>query len=210
MYNVNRFQVEIILKRCKPEQLMQLYKIAAFKTTNEFLMHIAKKKGKLAKGGVPDMNATAKTILQDWTSGRIPFFTVPPVKKNVHVSAQIVPSWGKEFDLENLLQQEQSIISSLPSMTDVDTLEMVPGTSSVAAGFYDDKAMEDDDEEEEGEDEMEDEDEEDDFNDETASVMSDISDLNSREMPEVKVRNATAIILFMLSTAKEDKQTEIV
>jgi nuclear GTP-binding protein len=41
--------VEVILKRCKIEQLMQIYSIPAFANVNQFLMHIAHKKGKLVK-----------------------------------------------------------------------------------------------------------------------------------------------------------------
>jgi nuclear GTP-binding protein len=41
--------VEAILKRCKKEQLLESYKIPNFKDTPEFLLHIAQKRGKLAK-----------------------------------------------------------------------------------------------------------------------------------------------------------------
>jgi hypothetical protein len=44
----------------------------------EFLAHVAHKVGKLKKGGVPDYRAAAVTVLRDWQSGKIKFFTLPP------------------------------------------------------------------------------------------------------------------------------------
>eukprot|EP01114_Cavostelium_apophysatum_P014136 TRINITY_DN3586_c0_g1_i1.p1 TRINITY_DN3586_c0_g1~~TRINITY_DN3586_c0_g1_i1.p1 ORF type:complete len:602 (-),score=241.89 TRINITY_DN3586_c0_g1_i1:30-1835(-) len=105
--------VETIIKRAKPEQMMEIYKVAKFSTTTEFLLHIANKRGKLGKGGVADLKAAARSVLQDWNAGKIPFFTVPPKLKNVHISSAIVSSWGKEFDIDSILQQEQSDLSKI-------------------------------------------------------------------------------------------------
>jgi nuclear GTP-binding protein len=38
---------------------------------------VAIKKGKLKKGGEPDVDATAKLILFDWQRGDIPFYNLP-------------------------------------------------------------------------------------------------------------------------------------
>lgn len=38
---------------------------------------MAIKKGKLKKGGEPDVDATAKIILIDWQRGEIPFYHLP-------------------------------------------------------------------------------------------------------------------------------------
>jgi len=133
--------VEVILKRCKKDQLIKIYKIANFENINEFLIHIAQKRGKLGKGGVADQQAAARTVLQDWNGGKIPFYTVPPEVKNVHVAAQIVSSWGQAFDIENIMDQEKTILSSLPSNHD-GFMSMAPGTSSVDVEYLDEQAME--------------------------------------------------------------------
>jgi len=39
---------------------------------------LAKMKGRLLKGGEPDVDGVAKIILTDWVRGRIPFFVPPP------------------------------------------------------------------------------------------------------------------------------------
>jgi ribosome biogenesis GTPase A len=38
---------------------------------------VAIKKGKLRKGGEPDVDATAKIILVNWQKGEIPYFHLP-------------------------------------------------------------------------------------------------------------------------------------
>ncbi|KAI0778949.1 NGP1NT-domain-containing protein [Trametes elegans] len=43
-----------------------------------FLDKLARMKGRLLKGGEPDLEAVAKILLSDWTRGRIPFFVPPP------------------------------------------------------------------------------------------------------------------------------------
>ena len=43
------------------------YSIADYKDTNSFLSLLARRLGKLKKGGVPDVDKAARTVLQDWT-----------------------------------------------------------------------------------------------------------------------------------------------
>ena len=50
---------------------MLQYKIAEFADANEFLAHVARKIGALKRGAQPDLNAAARKVLQDWTSGRL-------------------------------------------------------------------------------------------------------------------------------------------
>lgn len=39
---------------------------------------VAKKSGKLLKGGEPDITTVAKMVLNDYQRGKIPFFVCPP------------------------------------------------------------------------------------------------------------------------------------
>jgi nuclear GTP-binding protein len=39
-------------------------------------------KGRLLKGGEPDLDAVAKIVLSDWVRGRIPFFVPPPERSD--------------------------------------------------------------------------------------------------------------------------------
>jgi len=96
---------------------MLLYKIATFNDVNEFLVNIAKTRGKLGKGGVPNYKAAARLVLQDWNCGKIPFYTLPPQDQTFHVATTIATSWAKEFDIDNIAQVEKvNVILTLPTI----------------------------------------------------------------------------------------------
>lgn len=69
--------VEDVLKRIRREYLVKSYGITEFSNHIEFLEQLAKKFGKLLKGAEPDINTTAKMVLNDWQRGKLPFY-VPP------------------------------------------------------------------------------------------------------------------------------------
>jgi nuclear GTP-binding protein len=97
--------VAAILKRCKREQLMQLYALPFFETPEMFLVLVAKKKGRIGKGGVPDLESAARCVLQDWNAGRIPYYCMPPAPvegESCHIDASMVQGWAKEFDLDSV------------------------------------------------------------------------------------------------------------
>lgn len=62
-----------ILKRVSRQQIMELYNMQEFSTPDEFFAMKAAKMGKYRKGGVPDAVAAARSILEDWNSGKIRF-----------------------------------------------------------------------------------------------------------------------------------------
>ncbi|GLE05375.1 hypothetical protein PINS_up014388 [Pythium insidiosum] len=99
--------VQVILSRCEPAQLVQLYGLdparAVFQDVIEFLVLVAQAKGKLGKGGVPDRHAAARIILQDWNRGKIPFFTPPPDQKHTILDSQVLTSFSDEFDVDGVL-----------------------------------------------------------------------------------------------------------
>ncbi|KAK4056215.1 nuclear GTP-binding protein nug1 [Microbotryomycetes sp. JL221] len=71
--------VELIMQRCKKEHLQMLYNIPSFEdTVVGFLLQVARSKGRLRKGGVPDIEGTARSVVRDWVAGRIPYYTSPP------------------------------------------------------------------------------------------------------------------------------------
>lgn len=51
------------------------------------LSAIAKKSGKLLKGGEPDQESAAKMVLNDWIRGKIPYFAHPPEKPGADATA---------------------------------------------------------------------------------------------------------------------------
>ncbi|KAG5294767.1 GTP-binding protein [Histoplasma ohiense] len=87
--------------------------------TNDFLIQVARKRGRLGKGGVPNINSAAMTVINDWRDGRIQGWLEAPVIPGAtsfptasgpgNVAAvsstdtkQIVKEWAEEFKLEGL------------------------------------------------------------------------------------------------------------
>ena len=48
--------------------MLEYYCIPEYDDVQEFLSHLAKKMGKLKKGGIPDLEAAAKAVLRDWNT----------------------------------------------------------------------------------------------------------------------------------------------
>ncbi|KXJ13499.1 guanine nucleotide-binding protein-like 3 homolog [Exaiptasia diaphana] len=126
--------VEAILRRCSKKQVMEKYCVPDYKDVNEFLTHLGKRLGKLKKGGVPDISAAGKMVLQDWNSGKIQFYTHPPEIHTMptHISAEVVSEWSKEFDLTSLQKDEENELHGLGSpMEDAMILEPSKPTDSL-------------------------------------------------------------------------------
>lgn len=123
--------VSLLLKRLSssPElqqKLLDVYDLPPLMTTDgdattDFLVQVARKRGRLGRGGIPNLPAAAMTVVTDWRDGRIQGWAVPPklpapdsVKGAVtNYGAQadgplmadqkeIVTEWAKEFKLEGL------------------------------------------------------------------------------------------------------------
>jgi nuclear GTP-binding protein len=71
--------VDALLNRIEHDQLLKYYRIAKFKTTEQFLASVARKKGQLSAGGVPNIDETARQVIRDYLNGKLTFFTQPPV-----------------------------------------------------------------------------------------------------------------------------------
>lgn len=86
--------------------------------TRQFLIHIARTRGRLGRGGVPNLDSSAMAVLSDWRDGRLLGWTLPKSsresladepksifkKESARVEeTSIVSEWSKEFDLDGLL-----------------------------------------------------------------------------------------------------------
>lgn len=128
--------VQVLLEQCDPEQLSRVYKLhsrdhnkAVFtKNSHEFLHLVAKMSGKLGKGGVPDRQAAAKMVLQDWNRGKIPFYVQPPVSltgidpKDMLLETTVVSTMSEEFDIDAILNPRVVFLSE--SEKDVKDVSM--------------------------------------------------------------------------------------
>ncbi|KAI9066532.1 NGP1NT-domain-containing protein [Trametes sanguinea] len=78
--------IPALMERVKPIYLSRTYGVELPDPSDPsrgwdpetFLDKLARMKGRLLKGGEPDLEAVAKIMLSDWVRGRIPFFVPPP------------------------------------------------------------------------------------------------------------------------------------
>ena len=128
--------VTLLLRRlsASPElvtKLMDVYDLPPLVTaangdpTTDFLVQVARKRGRLGRGGIPNLAAAAMTVITDWRDGRIQGWVdapVLPVAADAAAAAkaageaaekggpappmadqkEIVTEWAKEFKLEGL------------------------------------------------------------------------------------------------------------
>jgi len=71
-----------VLARVKEEHIKRQYQIPSWENSLDFLEKMAKKTGKLLKGGDPDTVAVGKMVLNDWQRGKLPYFSYPPTDGN--------------------------------------------------------------------------------------------------------------------------------
>lgn len=70
--------IAAVLKKTKPQHIQRTYDVGGFETATEFLELLARKGGRLLKGGEADVDGAAKMVLNDFVRGKIPWFTPPP------------------------------------------------------------------------------------------------------------------------------------
>lgn len=78
--------VEAVLRRTQSKHIERTYEIKFSEYENdpvEFLSILARKGGRLLKGGEADVDGVAKMVLNDFLRGKLPWFTPPPKKEGV-------------------------------------------------------------------------------------------------------------------------------
>ncbi|MCJ1390625.1 GTPase required for pre-60S ribosomal subunit nuclear export and maturation [Xylographa bjoerkii] len=71
--------IAAVLNKTKPQHIERTYDIRGYNTPTEFLELLARKGGRLLRGGEADVDGVAKMVLNDFLRGKIPWFTPPPV-----------------------------------------------------------------------------------------------------------------------------------
>lgn len=74
--------------------------------TVNFLVQVARERGRLGKGGVPNLNGAAMRVLSDWRDGRVQGWVDAPVEEQSGEVKTVVKEWAKEFKLEGLWGEE--------------------------------------------------------------------------------------------------------
>ncbi|KAG0654539.1 nuclear GTP-binding protein nug1 [Monosporozyma unispora] len=102
--------------------------------TKHFLIHVARKRGRLGKGGIPNLASAGLSVLNDWRDGKFLGWVLPKASKvssedstsasNSTIASgatgapakteqtTIVTEWAKEFDLDDLFGNLDKAISN--------------------------------------------------------------------------------------------------
>lgn len=76
--------VNTVLQIVKHKDVVATYGVHEWRDVIDFLEQLAKLRGKLVSGGLPDTEAAARMVLYDWQRGRLPWFNAPPFESNKH------------------------------------------------------------------------------------------------------------------------------
>ena len=101
-----------------------------------------------SQGGLPDITGSAKSVIRDWTAGRIPYYTVPPplptaaplsndtpMDTPVETSDAIVGSFAPEFDLDALFKSaDEEALDGLKGVKESKGVAMKKGGLGVPEG----------------------------------------------------------------------------
>lgn len=97
------------------EKLLAVYALPPLMTagkdqTTDFLVQVARKRGRLGRGGVPNLHAAAQTVVGDWRDGRIQGWVEAPVlavEKDGDAAAAVLPAAVKDgAELERMADQK--------------------------------------------------------------------------------------------------------
>jgi nuclear GTP-binding protein len=100
-----------LLKRVRPEYIQRTYELDHWEDSVDFLTQLAKRTGKLVKGGEADLGSVAKMVLNDWLRGKIPYFCPPPEGDK--------PGGESLFEGEEDVPVYNSIDPSLPNVEQI-------------------------------------------------------------------------------------------
>ncbi|KAF8428173.1 nucleolar GTP-binding protein 2 [Tirmania nivea] len=70
--------IPAVLNKCKRSHVERTYEVKGWTNSIEFLELLARKGGRLLKGGEPDLDGVAKMVLNDFMRGKVPWFTPCP------------------------------------------------------------------------------------------------------------------------------------
>ncbi|KAH0489323.1 hypothetical protein TgHK011_009756 [Trichoderma gracile] len=70
--------IDALLSRVKQHHMEKTYDVKGWKNATELLELLARKAGRLLRGGEPDLDGVAKMMLNDFMRGRIPWYTPAP------------------------------------------------------------------------------------------------------------------------------------
>ncbi|RGP72784.1 nucleolar gtp-binding 2 [Fusarium sporotrichioides] len=100
--------IQPLLNRVKQHHMEKTYELKGWTNSTEFLELLARKAGRLLRGGEPDLDGVAKMVLNDFMRGKIPWFTPPP-KSEGEADTKVGNREGKLGEMPRKRKQEETV-----------------------------------------------------------------------------------------------------
>ncbi|KAK1757344.1 NUC091 domain-containing protein [Echria macrotheca] len=121
--------IPAVLRKVKLHHMERTYELKGWKDHMEFLELLARKGGRLLKGGEPDVDGVAKMVLNDFMRGKIPWFTPAPAMEG-----------GED---EAVIEGREGRLGEMPLKRKRDETESIPAAQSEGVPEEDDEEDED-------------------------------------------------------------------
>ena len=97
---------------------MRTYGVHGWDSSVDFVEQIARKSGRLLKGGECDIKSVSKQIINDWQRGKLPWFKPPPASEQDPVAqgtSEAAPAESAETTIPNT-DAEKDVVLPLPKL----------------------------------------------------------------------------------------------
>ena len=125
--------IQAVLRRTQTKHIERTYDLKASEYNDdpiEFLSILARKGGRLLKGGEADVDGVAKMVLNDFLRGKIPWFSPPPRKEDA----------GPATDPETGIQGREGRLGEMPGKRkreEADDADVIDGIEADAVSERD-------------------------------------------------------------------------
>ncbi|XP_039512105.1 guanine nucleotide-binding protein-like 3 isoform X1 [Pimephales promelas] len=107
--------VRALLKQCNQQHIMLQYNVPNYRNSLEFLTTLAKKRGFLQKGGIPNTELAATTFLNDWTGAKLSYHSRAPERQDLpsYLSHAIVTELRSGLNMDMVREGNQNVINGV-------------------------------------------------------------------------------------------------
>ncbi|KAM9759090.1 guanine nucleotide-binding protein-like 3 isoform 1-T1 [Menidia menidia] len=107
--------VTTLLKQCEKTQIMLQYNVPDFRNSLEFLTLLAKKRGYLQKGALPNTEQAASVFLADWTGAKLSYHCKVPGSHHLppYLTDSLLADMQKDWDLSKLRSGNQETLKGV-------------------------------------------------------------------------------------------------
>ncbi|GAA5882199.1 hypothetical protein JCM16303_002275 [Sporobolomyces ruberrimus] len=122
--------IQFLLDRVRKEYLARTYGVPEWDDAEDFLMKLARKTGKLQRGGEADYRTVATFVINDWIRGKIPYFVAPP--EPTDAAGKTIPrplKLGSGASVASTTPAASTSASKLDTDAEGNTIRRLPGVT---------------------------------------------------------------------------------